>query len=224
MNTPLKKLYACLNKENHETFFASMVDQKGTMAEMRTSHAINQGDVIALVPVEEGWDGQPFNPSDILGSNQTVEGNVTRAEGRGVFFLRMLSFAEQDVANQVRTGQLSKDNLKIESTEAGLVVTVKLQGRLAMESATRLKPHVNPQSHNMVLLDCTGLSYIAKNSINMFYLSLKEAWENSKHICVLVNPGSSVEEMIQDTKIAEIADIQSDRDEAIASLLSRNLT
>jgi anti-anti-sigma factor len=176
------------------------------------------------MPVEDGWDGKPFKPSDITGSTQSIEGNVSRAEGRGVFFVRMLSFAEQDVANQVRTGQLSKDNLKIESSEAGLVVTIKLQGRLAMESATRLKPYLNPQNQNMILLDCTGLSYVAKNSVNMLYLNLKEAWENNKHICLLINSGSSVEDMLRDSKISDITDIQTDRDEAVAGLLSRNLT
>lgn len=224
MNAPLKKLFACLNKDNNEIFFASMVMQKGTMSEFRSSYNVNQGDVLILMPVEEGWNGNPFTPSDILNSSDTLEGNVTRAEGRGAFILRMLSFAEQDVANQVRTGQISKDNLKIDSSEAGFVLTVKMQGRVAMESATRLKPYLNPENQNMILIDCLELSYVAKNSVNMLYLSLKDAWENGKHVCLLVTPNSAVEEMLRDSKIQDFADIQTDRDEAIAGLLSRNLT
>lgn len=224
LNPPLKKLYACLNKESQQTFFASMVDQKGTMAEMRSSYAVNQGDVILLKPVEEGWNGKPFAPNEITGSTQTLEGNVTRAEGRGVFFVRVLSFAEKDIANQVRTGQISKDNLKIESSAAGLVVTIRMQGRLAMESATRLKPFLTTPDQNLLLIDCTGLSYVAKNSVNMLYLTLKEAWESGKHISMLVNPESSVEEMLRDSKIREIVDIQYNRDEAVAGLISQNFT
>ncbi len=224
MNAPLKKLYACLDKESQKTFFASMVEQKGTTAELRSSHTISQGDVLLLKPVEEGWDGKPFSPSDISNAPDVLEGNVTRAEGRGVFFIRMLSFAEQDIAQQVRTGKLSKDNLRIERSEAGLIATVKLQGRIAMESATKIKPYITKSEQTCILLDFTGLSYIAKNSINMLYLSLKDAWEDGKHLSILVNPSSSVEESIADSKIREIADIQRDRDEAVAALISRNLT
>ena len=221
-----KQLYVCFDRGSQEIFYASMVNQKGALAEMRSSTDVESGAVLCLKPVPPDWDGKPISQNEIVNTPQTMEANVIRKEGRNSFHIRILSYEAQDVANRIRTGQISEDKLKIDASEAGLIYSVRVEGRIALEAATKLKAYLGGLSldHKLILLDLTGLLYLDKNCVGMLIVGLKDIVKQGRIIAILVKSDTLFEEMLLESKISAVAEVHTSRDEAVASLLRRTFS
>lgn len=227
MNKPSKRqLYACAERGGSGVFYASLIEQKGSIAEMRSSNPVETGAILKLIPLGGDWDGTPVPRSEIEDAPGALEANVIRREGRGAFHIRILSHEEQNVAERIRAGSLSEDKLKIETERAGLITTAKLTGRMGLESVTRLQTVLaGPQSRDqLVLLDLTGLIYMAQKSLGLLRITLRKAMERGVQMTILVRDESPVAELIESSTLCQLVEIHHSRDEAAASLLRKTLT
>ncbi len=221
MSEDFKKLHVCLNKETGQIFFASMVAKKGSQADMRSSSEIGKGSGLVMMPVPDNWEGGTFTRDQIENSPEAFEAHINRSEGRGSFHIRILSEAQKNLANRYRQGKFHDDNLKIEISEAGAVVTVKMLGSVGVQSAFRLQSIINeiPKEKNNILLDVVSLTHMASAGVGILYTVLKQLTENGFHIVILVKKKSRLEEILSESKIDQFATIYNDRDTAIAALL-----
>ncbi|RJP27106.1 MAG: hypothetical protein C4527_13965 [Candidatus Omnitrophota bacterium] len=221
----VKKLYVCLDKETEAVFYASMIMDSGSQAEMRTSHEVGKGMLLLMMPVPEEWDGGRITAQLIQENPETVEAQINRTEGRARFNVRIFSRDERELADMVRAGRISNKFLKIETIEAGIITTFKVSGRLVVESVGRLQPVLKslPEDKKLILLDLTTLSFIAGASVNILYVMLEEAIQQKRLIKILAKPESRVWETIIDSKIQTITTTYTNREEAVAALLQETL-
>jgi hypothetical protein len=216
-----QKLYVCLDRGTGEIFYASMITRSLTQAHLRSSRYVEKGASLLILPVPTDWNGEAYSAQAIREDRNAIEAHVNRVEGRGSFFVRLISSMEQEILNRVRTGQMQEDNLKIARSQAGLITTVKLSGGLGIDSAARVQVELREIGAEMplVLLDLTGLAYFAKGGLGWFYLVLKEAMERGLVIRILAKKGSRIEEFLQDSKINRLVRVFYQRDQAVGDLL-----
>jgi len=220
-----KKLYVCLDKNSRQIFFASMISERGAQAEMRSSGNFEKGMMLLMRPVPENWGGDTFTPEMITESQETMEAHINRTEGRGTFSVRILSTDQKELIERVRTRAQMVDTLKIETTEAGMVVTMRLEGRITLETAAKLQSVLRGLSVNqtLLLLDLTQDIHLATTGVGMFFMMLKEAVKHGRFISILVEPESRIGSVLGETKIGRVAKIYTKRDEAVAALLKKTL-
>ncbi len=225
MSDLVKKLYVCLDKESEEIFYASMVLDSGLQADMRTSYEVKKGMLLLMMPVSEEWDGGVITEKIIQENPETVEAQINRTEGRGKFNVRIFTRDEREIADMVRAGRISYKTLKIETMEAGLISTIKVSGRLVVETVGRLQPVLRaiPAEKKLILLDFTSISFIANTSLNMLYLMLEESIQKKRIIKILAQEESKIYEILTDSKISTLISIHTDRDEAVAALLQETI-
>ncbi len=219
------KLHVCLDRKSSTVFFASMTFRKGLQAEMRSSTDIEKGQSFLMIPVPEGWDGETITSKQITDSQQVMEANVNRTEGRGVFQVRILSGDAQVVVDQVRSGLTSDDNLRISIVDAGMVSTAVLTGNLGVKSVSTIQRTLRelPENRRLVLLDFRSVAVMSKSGIAMLYTIIKELAEHGFVMKSLVESQSTADEKLSESRISEITDIFHDRDHAVAALLSEML-
>lgn len=220
-----KRLYVCLDRGSGQIFYASMVSRDGSQAEMRSSWEIEKGMSILMRPVPENWGGQSFGVGDIKDHPESMEASISRTEGRGAFFIRILTFDELDIVNRMRTGQLREDALKITVSVAGLVATIKMEGGVGIESAAKIQGVLRefPTTRQLILLDMSRLAHFGTGGVAMLYMVLKEAAAEGRVINILVKPGSRIEEILSKSKIETIAAVFDNRESAVTALLKSTL-
>jgi len=217
---PKRQLYACLDKESGKTFFASYVDQRGMHIDLRSSWTTVRGKTLILMPVPDTWTGSDIYPDQILNSPNSFEANVSRAESRGQFQVRMLSFDQQDIVEHLHTG-IRKDYLVLEQSRAGIVDIIKLSGRVSVESVGRIQSALRAESgkKRLILLDARDLISISSASLGMLNTIVKEEMAKGLVLNFLVKPKSRAEGEIIESRILDIAPMHDEYDVAVASLL-----
>lgn len=217
---PKRQLYACLDKESGKTFFASFIDQRGMHIDLRSSWTAVRGKAIILMPVPESWTGSDYSSEQILNASNSFEANVSRAEGRGQFQVRLLSYDQQDIVDQLHSGS-RKDFLILEQSKVGKIVILKLSGRVSVESVGRIQSAVRAESgkKRLVLLDARELTSISSASLGMLHTIVKEELANGLILTILVKPQSRVEGEIMESRILDIASMHNEYEVAVASLL-----
>ncbi|MBD3268361.1 hypothetical protein GF373_16970, partial [bacterium] len=162
-----KKLHACLDKETMDVFFASVVDRQGVNISLRSSTSLKKGKQLAMMPVPEDWDGQAIQAEEIQKSQTSFDVMVNRLEGRGAFQARMISSDERNLLDRYRSGRGNYASLDAETSSAGMVTTIKLQGIINLDTAAQIQAIIRRvgQHQTLILLDLTHLVSITRSSV-----------------------------------------------------------
>lgn len=222
-----RALHVCLDRESGRLFFAALENRRPGEANFRSSHPVEKGMILLMMPVPLEWDGEPIERAVLEKSSKAFEANVIRMEGRGAFKVRILSHDQQDVMARVRAGMISSDNLKFMLDEVGAIQALRLQGRIGLKSAAKIQGllrSIPPDKRSMVLIDMSGILHFSKGSMGMFSAVIKEAIEDGYHIKILVQPDSVIEETLAHSKIPKFVGVYNDREEAVKALLMNSLT
>lgn len=220
-----RKLHICIDKGTGDVFFASMVGRKNLQADMRTSYQIEKGKSLIMMPVPEGWNGETIEKETIQSSPDSFEAHVTRMEGRGSFTVRIMSDDQRYLADLYRSGVYHEGSTKVEVSEAGLVVTIKMIGNYGTHSAIRLESAIRDlaKKQKLVLLDLTDLTYHISSGLGMLYTVIKTACEKGLKIHILAKPDTRMRSALLESKVDQMAKVYSDRDSAIAGLLMNTI-
>ncbi len=221
---PKRLLYACLDVESGQTFFASFIDRRGLQIELRSSWIASRGKSVILMPVPNDWNGTEFTPDEIRQSTESFEAHVSRAESRGQFQVRIFSCDQQDLLDQIQTGR-RVDHLSLDTVRVGMIEVIKLSGRVSVESIGRIQNvlRTDPGEHRLVLLDVRELITIPTNCLGLLITLFKEQMENGLIFNFLVKPGSRVEDEIEASKILTLTTIHDAYDMAVAHLLQASI-
>ncbi|MEW6235604.1 MAG: STAS domain-containing protein [Candidatus Omnitrophota bacterium] len=216
-----KKLHVCLDDKSGAVFYASMIFRKGFHAELRTSWKIEKGMTLLMMPVPEGWDGKEFKADEIRKTPGTFEAHINRTEGKGLFHVRILSEDQKDIVNKLRSGSYFEDSAKIETSEAGAIVTIKMTGKYNIESAIRLESVIRdlPGTRTRILLDMSQTTYPIKTGVGMLLNVLKMANDIGFKTNILVKPETGLEKALLESEFDDGAKIFTDRDIAVSALL-----
>lgn len=220
----IKKLYACQERENKEVFYASMLSKNGSLADMRTSTEVKKGMHLMLMPIAEGWNGEIISADQILKSDEAFEATVMRVQGRGSFQIRIISLDELDKINRIRTGKAGLSNLESEIVTAGMIATIKLAGRMDINSSAHVQAVIKkvPEKYKLILFDVTKISILGHSAVAMLMMLLKEELKD-RRFSFLVKAGTEVEDSLLESKISLLGSVFSDRDVAITFLLKESL-
>jgi len=216
-----KKLHVCLEDKSGAIFYASMIFRKGFHAELRTSWKIEKGMALLMMPVPESWDGKEFKADEIRKAPGAFEAHINRTEGKGLFHVRILSEDQKDIVNKLRSGNYSDDSAKIETSAAGAIVTIKMTGKYAIESAIRLESVIRDLTgeQTSILLDMSQTTYNIKTGVGMLLNVLKMANDIGFTTSILVKPETGLEKALIESEFGDEVKIFNDRDMAISALL-----
>ncbi|MBN2325663.1 MAG: STAS domain-containing protein [Candidatus Omnitrophica bacterium] len=217
---PIRQLYACLDVESGEIFYASFINQRGSYMEMRSSQKLARGKEIHMAPVPENWDGTKHTPDDIQNYPQKLSGHVSRAESRGQFQISLVTQDQQDAVDQIYSGG-HRDTLEIEQIRAGMIEIIKLSGRISVDSMGRLQSILRsrPGETRLVLLDVRQLISIPNSCLAMLHTLIKNEMEHGLLVNFLAKPFSRVQEEIKDSRILDVCPLHEEYEIAAAYLI-----
>lgn len=223
---PSNQLYVCVNKVNHDVFFASMAKQKDMTADFRTSYGIDKGMSLMVMPVPDDWKGGDYEPDDIIGSKNALEAHVIYTEGRGQFRIRILSGDQQDMVDRVRSGSMKENVLRVEVKEIGAIYEVLLKGRLGVDSVGKVQRALRglPDKVKPLLFDFSGVTYMAKDSFGVLSEMFEHYRGRGYAMSILVPAESRAAEILGSSRLSAMIEIYSDREQAVTALLMRSFT
>ncbi len=221
-----KKLHICLNKENQEVFYASMINRKDLQANLSTSHLVEKGMSLVLMEAPPDWDGKPLSPETIKKSSKAFEGHVIYNEGRGLFRVRILSGDQKDMVERVRSGSIKKNILHVKGREVGAIYELDLQGRLGVDSVGQIQNAFRklPEQVKPILINFGGVTNITKDCFGVLIETIEALKEKGRALTILVPPNSRVEELVVGSRLSSIIEAYNDREQAVTALLMRTFT
>ncbi|MDP8246180.1 MAG: STAS domain-containing protein [Candidatus Hinthialibacter antarcticus] len=223
---PDNKLYICVNKENQEVFFASMINRKDFHANLRSSHAIDKGMSLIMIEAPPDWDGKPIPAESITKSSKSFEAHVIYNEGRGSFRVRILSGDQKDMVERVRSGSIKKNILSVKVREVGAIYELDLKGRLGVDSVGKIQRALRelPEKIKPLLFDFAGVTHISNDCFGVLSETLESYREKGHAINILVPPDSHIEEVMSKSRLSAIIEVYSDREQAVTALLMRTFS
>lgn len=225
MNEQAKsRLHFCMNKDTADVFFASLDEMQPGYGDFRSSTRVEKGDILMMMALPEGWDGQDLDPQVLLTSSKAFEANVIRSDPRGLFRVRVLSLDQQDMMARMR-GRVSSDHVEIETNDLGAMTEMVVEGRIGLESVGRLQKAIQTGvgSTKSCLLNFSAVIYISKNALPMLTTVIHELQEKGILLRVLLKSDSPIEEMISHSRMVDEVGVFTDRDAAVQSILMAQL-
>jgi anti-anti-sigma factor len=178
-----------------------------------------------MMPVPKGWDGEAIEKEKILGHVGSFQALTNRTEGKGCYQLRIISHDDHQLMQRMRLGKTNEETLSIDIKHAGMVTTFHLAGGIGVTSAAKLQTAIMelPDENNLILLDCTRLSYFVKTGSGILHTVLKSVSKKGKVIHIVVKPNSHIQETLVNSKIDQEFAIFDNREDAVSSLLATTI-
>ena len=213
-----QQLCACVPQGEDRVFYMTLRHSQPGTAEVTSAEQMREGDRFSFVPVGSDERAYSVSSAEILEHKQVIDATVTRALVAGRYHLRTTEQRARLASESVRT---KKQITKIETTQAGPIATVKVQGNVDIGNAARISSAIKQAAKegDMILMDLTSVNTISSSGLGILITTYKECKAMSKDIKFLVDPQSYLVQAIALAHLDKVFALYTTREEAVEAFL-----